>query len=169
MDWLPWLVAALAAVPAFFLWSAVHELSHYLAARVFRKVVSVDFKLYPHVDPIAGFRWAAVWWEYEGPEILPVEDAAISVAPRIPALAACLLAPVAAAMPEPWAAALWAVLVGGGIVDQAVGSIGWNRHSDLQRFARGGGHDLWTLRVAGWLTVLGSASTTIALLAWRWG
>lgn len=168
MDWLPWVVAGALALPAFFAWSALHEVSHYLAARLFRRVVSVRFRIYPHVDPVAGFRWAAVEWEYEGEPYAPAQDAFISAAPRIPDLVAVLLTPLAAAMPEPWLAAAWAVLVGAGLVDLAVGSIGWSEHSDLQRFARLGGHDLWTLRVAGWAAALGSAGTTVGLLLARW-
>lgn len=168
MDWFPWLLGALLAVPAFFAWAALHEVSHYLVARALRRVLSVDFKLWPHVVPEAGFRWAAVSWDYEGPDLTPREDALISAAPRLPDLLAVLLTPVAAAMPEPWLASSWAVLVGAGLVDLAVGSVGAGELSDLRRVARGAGIPAWALRLAGWAAVLVSAGTTIGLLVWRW-
>lgn len=165
------LVAALLIVPSFFVWSAVHELSHYVAARCLRKISSASFKLYPHVEEDGHFAFASVSWKYASYDqtLSPAEDAAVSVAPRVPNLLAVILAPMACLMPEPWLAAAWAVLVGAGLVDLAFGSIGTTSASDLQRFVRGGGHNVWVVRIVGWLLAISSASLTVGLLIAVWG
>jgi hypothetical protein len=159
------LVAALLAGPAFFVWSAVHELSHYVAARCLRRLSSASFKLYPHMQD-GHFVFASVSWTYDSYDqtLSPAEDALVSIAPRVPDLLAVVLAPMACLMPEPWIAAAWAVVVGAGLVDLAFGSIGTTSASDLQRFVRGGGHDVWVVRIVGWFLALSSASLTIGLL-----
>ena len=162
MDTGAYVIAIVLVVPAFFLWSAIHELSHYLMARAFRRVTWVSFKIYPHTHQITGFRWASVVWNYEGPDITSREQAAISSAPRIPDLLASIALPIGAWFIEGTWLGVWLVLLGGGLVDLAVGSIGANKYTDLQRCAVGIGVSPWLLRVIGWSVVVVVASVTIA-------
>ena len=155
------IVSIVTLVPAFFIWSAIHEYSHYFIASHQRKVVGVEFKLYPHVDQAAGFRWAAVKWYYLGVPPLNKEQALISVAPRFPDLLAVLLTPLVWVMPWPWLGALWLVLMGAGLVDLFVGSIGYNKLSDLKIFCEFGNHDIWIWRILGWTLTLVSAGISL--------
>jgi len=155
------IVSIVALVPAFFIWSAIHEYSHYFVASHQRKIVGVEFKIYPHVDPEAGFRWAAISWFY--PEIPPLngEQALIFIAPRFPDLLSVLLTPFVWLMPWPWLGALWLVLMGAGLIDLTVGSIGHNKLSDLKRFCELGNHDIWVWRILGCTLALVSAGISL--------
>lgn len=155
------IVALVAVVPSFFLWSAIHECSHYFVASRFRKVVGVEFKLYPHIDPQAGFRWAAIRWLYLGVPPLSGEQALIFIAPRFPDLLAVILTPLVWLMPWPWLGALWLVLMGAGLVDLMVGSVGYNALSDLRIFCEKGNHDIWVWRILGWTLALLSAGISL--------
>jgi tetrahydromethanopterin S-methyltransferase subunit E len=161
------LIAVLLALPAFFMWSALHELSHYLMARRYRTITEASFRLYPHVEG-SNFVFASVLWEHDGAPFTPAEDAAISFAPRILDLLAVILTPLATLMPEPWLATSWCVLIGAGLVDLSYGSIGYTAASDLQRFAMGGGHSVWVVRIIGWALAVSSAALTVGLLIAHW-
>lgn len=161
------IVAIVTAALSFFAWSAIHELSHYVVASRLRKLLLVNFKLYPHMEN-GSLVIASVQWVPES-NLSAAEDAAMSIAPRVPDLFAALLAPMVVWMPTPWAAAMWVTFFGAGLVDLAFGSIGTTEHSDLQWFARGGGHNVWMVRALGWTIALLSAGTTITelILVWR--
>lgn len=164
------IVAGILALPvAFFGWSAIHEMAHYLAARSFRKVTEPKFRIYPHVDDPGGFRWASVTMYLEDPPLTPRESSWVSAAPRIPDAVAVLLTPFAAFWDPPWAVVLWAILFGAGIVDLLVGSTGVSEFSDLRRWAASSGINPWILRLTGWGFGLTSATFTIALIAIHFG
>lgn len=164
MHWSFWLSAALCAVPAFFAWSAIHELSHYVAAASIRRMMWAKFRIYPHVAPGIGFVWASVEYDYEGPNMTAREDAMVSIAPRVMDALAVVATPLAAFLPEPWMAGTWVVMMGAGVVDLAVGSVGASPGSDLMRASHGFGVSPWVVRIAGWFFVVASATFTFAAM-----
>jgi hypothetical protein len=164
MDIVSIVVGLALVVPSFLIWTLIHEGSHYLMGRAFRETFSVSFKLYPHNDPEYGFLWAAVRWDYFGTDYTGPEDALIALAPRAANVVAVLLTPLAALFESDAARVAWIVLVGGGLVDLAVGSIGSSPHSDLQRVVAGAGASPWALRCLGWgAAILSAALTGVAL------
>ena len=161
---LPIVLSVLAIVPCFFLWAALHELSHYAALKRYRPNATASFKLYPHRE-YDRFFWARINWEFDGEDITDRELAWVSLAPRVPDLIGALAAPVIAwLVPWPWALPL-VVVAAGSLVDLATGSIGRDPESDLKRAARGLETSVWAFRVPGWLLVLGSAAATVLGLA----
>jgi len=163
---LPLALAALAVIPSFFLWAALHELAHYAVLKSYRPNASASFTLYPHRE-YGRFFWARINWEFDGEDITDRERAWVSLAPRIPDLVGATAAPLLAwLLPWPWPWTLIAVVVAAGsLLDLAIGSIGHDPESDLKRAARGLGTSVWAFRVPGWLLALGSAAATILGLA----
>ena len=160
------ILAFVSVVPAFFAWTALHELAHFALVYSMRRVTWVSFRLYPHRHPVIGWVWGSIEWDYDGPLFSPIEDAWISIAPRWLNIVAAIAAPFAALAPRPFDGIV-VVMVGAGLVDFAVGSIGSGQFSDLQRASRGFGVSAWFLRVVGWSLVLGSGVATIVVIATR--
>lgn len=161
-----WILLGLGFLPLFFLWAALHEVMHYLAASSVREVDRVHFKLYPHTDPVAGFRFASVSWYQRGPPLEGRAEAWVYLAPRVPDLVGALLFPLAALFPG-WWAYIWALVWLGGLIDGAWGSIGYTPHSDLRRGAQGLGISPWWLRIAGWALFTSSAALGTTLMVLR--
>jgi hypothetical protein len=156
------LAAVLTAIPAYFIWTALHELAHYLMASRFRETSNVKFKLYPHKDPGQDFVWASV--EYTLTSALsPIETTAVMLAPRILGFVALCLLPLSALFPFMWLQAVWMVFWGAGLVDMAWGSIGYTATSDLQRAAKSMRWNPWFLRILGWSLVLVSFAIMIVV------
>ena len=150
------MLAIILAVPIIFLaWAAIHELSHYLVARKYLNIISVDFFLYPHKSKSLGFVWARVKWLADR---IPTnyELANISVAPRIPNLIAAIMFTLWSLMPTNILMLLWSGFWIGGLIDLFVGSLGINKQSDLQRVSNGWNLEPWILRVAGMSVVFSS-------------
>jgi len=150
------MIAAAAIVPAFFAWAAIHELSHALCARLWQDAHSFRFRLYPHRKG-RRFLWASVTYN-----IVAVAEewqlAAKKLAPRLPDVCAAIALPWCAGAP------LWvSVLVGGGVVDLAVGSIGRSERSDLWTASWLMGINPWWLRAGGFAVALASVG------CWAWG
>ena len=161
---LPIVLSVVALVATFFLWAALHELTHYIVLKKYRPEATASFKLYPHRE-YGRFFWARVAWEFDGEDINAYELAWVSIAPRFPDLVGVNLT-VALAWLLPWPWVLPAVvLAAGSLVDLAVGSIGRDPESDLLRVSRGWQTSPWPLRILGWLLVLASAAATVFGLA----
>lgn len=146
------LLALALALPTFIVWATVHELAHLVAAIYVRRGQRLTYwriRPYPHRTPW-GWVWASVDYEFDG-LFHPTVGEAVTVflAPRAPDLLAVLVLPFV-----PWP---WAVLVGGGLVDLAVGSLGIGEHTDLRQAARMLDISPWWLRLPGWLAVLAGA------------
>lgn len=142
-------------VPGFFLWAAIHELSH--LAAIAATYGTHDWYIIPWPHRHEGYWYFARY--HAVPETHPrlVDVGIVAIAPRIPGLIALAAFPFTA--PHPWLA----VLVGCGLVDFAVGSIGRSPSSDLCRAAYGFGLNRWLFRLAGWALVCISAG----LFVWR--
>jgi hypothetical protein len=121
---------------------------------------------YPHM-----MEGTAPWWQrirFGGVRYLPKrrptprEDAAISLAPRIPNLIAVVLTPLSALLPGNWAI-LWLLVWGSGLIDLAYGSIGFSPFSDLRKAAENLEISPWLLRGLGFLFVSLSACWTLYL------
>lgn len=156
------LAAILTAIPAYFIWTALHELSHYFVAGRFRQLSNVKFKLYPHKDPGQDFVWASVEYTTSG-MLSPIETTAVMLAPRALGLLALILLPLSALFPFMWLQAVWMVFWGAGVVDMAWGSIGYTATSDLQRAAKSMRWNPWFLRILGWSLVLVSVVIMIVV------
>lgn len=154
-------------IPCFFLWSAIHELSHLVVAKLQRDyVVRPSFKLYPHIDEVSQeFRWASISWEYpRDPKLSGKEFAAIMLAPRVLGLIAAIALPFACLLPELWMISSWLTIWGCGLIDLAYGSIGFSANSDLRVAALNLNISPWILRIAGWSVAIVSVAITITLL-----
>jgi hypothetical protein len=106
-----------------------------------------EIKVYPHVDKVAGFRWAACRYL---PERNPTEteNALISLAPRLAGIVACAMAPLAVFL-SLWSlpvTLIWLIFWGAGIVDLINGSMGISQYSDLKKAAVGFKISPWLLR-----------------------
>jgi membrane-associated protease RseP (regulator of RpoE activity) len=143
-------VLAIAMYPA---WAFVHEYSHVAAARAYGMInPNYRVQLWPQV--IGGrLYWACVWNLYDM-EPTPQQRAGIAFTPRYANMLAAIMLPSVHVLPSPWEWAA-AIVLGTGLVDLAVGSIGWHPKSDLRRVADGWNVSPWILRVAGfiWKTV----------------
>lgn len=155
----------LSAVPFFFAWAAIHELSHFLALKSMRVVTDVEFKIYPHKVPGVGFVWASVSSDFDGADLTKKESILFSLAPRFMDVLAVLMLPLAFLFPLlSWMQALWIVFWFCGIVDLFVGSLGRSPASDLRSAADDAGISPWFLRIPGMALVAVSIIVTILLL-----
>jgi len=136
----------LAIIPLFILWAFIHEMSHFLMMKRFVTVSWWKMKLYPHISEY-GFRWAAIECRIEQ-ELSEKQKVMVALAPRIPDIIALCLFPLAYIMPG-WWSIVWLSLCGAGIVDFAVGSIGYSKHSDLRKASTLLDISPWWLRIFG--------------------
>lgn len=146
----------LGGVPAFFLWAAIHEFSHLLMVQRLEGLVDWEVHLLPGMTE-KGWRWSYIRW-VSTRTATDKQQGWISLAPRIPDLIAAVAFPFAALIPNDWLMAFASVLVGGGLVDLANGSVGWSPHSDLQKASRAWGISPWLLRVLGFTAVVASSA-----------
>jgi len=144
------LAAVLSIAPSYFLWTCLHELSHYFVLKMLRPITGAVFQLYPHKDASGTFVWASVTAAYAGDFLSPKEEALRLLAPRFLDALAVVLLPLAGLLVLPWLQGVWMVFWGAGIVDLIVGSIGSTEISDLQRASKVLGWNPWILRVLGW-------------------
>jgi hypothetical protein len=140
-------LGALALVGSFFTWCYIHEKAHVLMVKYLVGLQWAEIKPYPHVDKVAGFRWAGCRYLPER-NPTPTENALISLAPRLPGIVACAMAPLAVFL-SMWAlipTMLWIIFWGAGIVDLINGSLGISQYSDLKKAAAGFKISPWLLR-----------------------
>lgn len=156
-----WLRLALFGLAAFFVWAAIHELSHARAARKLG-ATGFRFKLYPH---LSGGRLVFACVSYTLPAGV-LDTVGVHLAPRVPDLVASLLFPLTGFQNylewSGWQTAL-AVLAAGGVVDLLVGSLGLSASSDLRRAAVRAEAPPNALRIPGLLMVGLSVSCWAAL------
>jgi len=152
MDWYIWILLILEIPLVWFLWTAAHELSHFLFAKSFTEIYDVKWWLYPHRDEAGNFYFARVQWNWnEAPES-PVQHAMIYLAPRIMDIVAAIALPFAALLPLSWMIA-WIIFWGAGIVDFFVGSLGMSELSDLRKASMYLNADPNILRVFGFVII----------------
>lgn len=140
-------LGALILVSSFFTWAYIHEKSHILMAKYLVGLEWYKIKVYPHIDKVAGFRWAACrYLPKRNPT--PTEDALISLAPRLPGIVACALAPlfVFFASFGITPALIWLIFWGSGVVDLINGSMGISQCSDLKKAVANLKISPWLLR-----------------------
>ena len=120
----------------FFAWAYIHEVAHLYVAKRTVGYEWAEIKPYPHVDPEAGFRWAA--FRYLPKRLAtPEETFRISLAPRVPDLAATLLLVLGLALlPLNWWTFVPLAFLGGGWVDFITGSLPRGFNHDLSKAFR---------------------------------
>ena len=147
----------IAAILVYPLWMWIHEISHIRMADKLIGVTDVEMKLYPHMYG-GSFWWAFVFYRLQrAPR--KQEQFLISLAPRIPDLIACALAPLAFL----FGIYPLGILLAGGIIDLFVGSLGRSPLSDLQKAASTGYMSEWELRGPG--LVLACCFTILCIIA----
>ena len=155
------IVGVLLAIASYFGWSYIHEMAHIIAAKKTVGLAKYELKIFPHIDPTAGFRWAACKYWYEQKPTAG-NQALISLAPRIPDALAVIMFALTGLM-SGWLALVWGIVWGAGIVDLIVGSIGYSQFSDLRKAAVSIEWDPWILRLAGFAAAAASIGTAAAL------
>lgn len=143
-------------IPTYFIWTLIHELAHYFMAKYLVNAKLVYIKTWPHIDPVAGFRWGSVRYSSRLPTEL--EQTWIYIAPRIPDLLALIMLSFVICLDSHLFIA-WSIFWGGGVVDLINGSMGISEYSDLKRAFK----DTtvrWVARISG-LT-----SSLIVIVAW---
>lgn len=162
---LSFFIILLTIAASFYGWCYIHEMSHILMAKKRVGLKWYRLKLYPHKYN-GSWRWAACEYMPEKPPT-PVDEALISLAPRIPDLFACWLF-VGTPMVH-WLfgsglfTLIWFIFFGAGIVDLINGSLGLSPHSDLQKAAATGAikTDAKGLRILGFAFALTSIGLTL--------
>jgi hypothetical protein len=162
MNWTQLWVALGLALPAYFLWSLLHELSHVAGAKLVVGVMRWDIRPWPQ------FQEGRLVWGYATYTLsrtpLQKEEAMILLAPRAADLVGVVgfgLTPLFAGV---WLA-VWGVLFGAGLVDLVVGSLGVSPASDLRRASEALGWSPWRLRLAGVAAAVLSAGAVVVLMA----
>jgi len=154
------IVMVLLSAAAFFLWTLIHELSHYIMAKMLVDANLIEIKPYPHVHPKYGFYFGAIWFDFK---TKPTNNqyAAIMFAPRLLNLLAVVALPFAFTFTNYWYFTIWTILWGAGVIDLINGSIGRLETSDLKRGAEYLKESPWIFRVMGFVIAI----TTIMM----WG
>lgn len=152
MSWYEWLLLILEIPLVWFLWTAAHEFSHYLVAKIFVNLYDVKWWLYPHKDEAGNFYFAKVQWNWDTEPDSPVKNAAIFLAPRIMNIISAVALPFASLLPLSWMIA-WIIFWGAGIVDFIIGSLGMSELSDLRKASVYLNLDPNILRVFGFVTI----------------
>jgi len=153
-----WLI--LFSILAFFVWAALHELAHGLAAKLLLgRGTIVHYKLYPHFTPSGRFVFAeASWGSLSAKALEPLVRAKTMLAPRIPDIIGAILFPFTAPLDfSVWWSILLAVLAGGALVDLFVGSLGIAPDSDLRAAASTLYRSPWKFRIIGFSIIAISA------------
>lgn len=157
-------LAYVLVVPVIWLaWAAAHEFAHGRMAKYFKPEAQISYKLYPHVDDELGFQWAYSRWVYKG-SYTESQRGWIYFAPRLVDSVGVIGAPLATMLPSPWDTPV-TLLLAGGIVDMAYGSIGYKVTSDLRRWTESWNFSLSWARFLGWVVATLSAAIT-SLLFW---
>lgn len=141
----------LFAVVSYFIWTAIHELSHFfMAKKVLDGVKLRSLKLWPHFYE-GSFRFGGVSYTYSD-TVSPDDQAMISLAPRIAGGISLLALPLSGVLfPFGWEYLIWTVFWGAGVIDTIYGSIGRTPNSDTQRAARALNISVWGIRIPGFL------------------
>lgn len=139
-------IYALTALAAFFVWAAIHELSHLFAVKQYRKDVQSSIKLYPHRSD-GRIVFAEALWNCT-PDLTAKEFAVVSFAPRITDILGVLATVIVCHVTGAFGHVL-TVLLGGSIVDLMVGSTGISEESDMRQYAAGWSVSPWVFRISG--------------------
>jgi hypothetical protein len=135
-------------------WTVIHEVSHIAAASMVGKISEPKIIPYPHFtkrDGKKNFYFARATWRWEDGYPSDKKRAFVSLAPRIPNLLACILLIGDMVF---LSSNLLLIFCIGGLVDLAIGSIGYREKSDLRRAATRLNVSPWIFRVVGWVIVL---------------
>lgn len=153
MNWYEWVLLVLELPVVWFIWTALHELSHIAMAKMFLNITKVDYWLYPHFDRANNFYFARVEYHHDlTKEITNIKDALISLAPRIMNLIAVISFVFFSLFPIPWNY-IWLIFWGAGLIDLFVGSFGISPYSDLRRAAESLNINPYILRVIGFALI----------------
>jgi hypothetical protein len=149
------LVYVLAAIVIWPLWLVIHEMSHIAAARMVGPLKSWAIKPYPNKADDGHWRFASAKWTWEE-EPTPTQRGLVSLAPRVPNLAAIMLI-LATFFLTGIAKVLLLIFCAAGVIGLVVGSIGSTKNSDLQKGAEKLEINPWAIRVVGLVISLAGA------------
>jgi len=151
MNWYEWILLVLELPVVWFIWTALHELSHVAVAKMFLNIVKVNYWLYPHYDN-NNFYFARVQYFHDIAEISRTKEALIYLAPRFMNLIAAISFVFFSYFPVPWNF-VWLIFWGAGLVDFIVGSLGISPYSDLRKASEALQISPDVLRVCGFLVI----------------
>jgi len=159
------LVGILLAVASYFGWCYIHEMSHILMAKATVGIYTYVLRIFPHKYPGVGWRWAACQYVFKT-QPTSKQRAAISLAPRIPDTIALIMFALTGLFTG-WAALIWGICWGAGVIDTITGSLGISEHSDLRVAATRLDKNPWWFRVAGFVGI--AASLAVAAITFFGG
>ena len=142
----------------------MHELSHLFMARALLDVTKYKIKLYPHrveYDSQKFFRWASVeYWINKLPS--PKQQFAVSMAPRIMNIVACIMLPLGALLSfSTLYLVAWYVFWASGLIDFAYGSLGSSAVCDTMKAARAIDVNSGIIKIFGLIMVIASVLITL--------
>jgi hypothetical protein len=161
-----WIILFVFAVFCYVLWTAIHELSHVLMARLLVGISYWEINLIPKIKEakLLRIQFASCFY-------IPLkrstkqQQAAISLAPRIPDVLGAIALPFVSLMPAPISYFMM-VFFGSALVDLFVGSIGMSEESDLRKAAENIDLSPWTLRLMGACIIIGIVFLTLKNIGW---
>lgn len=152
MNWYEWVLLVLELPVVWFIWTALHELSHVALAKIFLNVVKVNYWLYPHYDN-NNFYFARVQYFHDlSKDTTRLQESFIYLAPRVMNLIAAISLVFFSWLPTPWNY-VWFIFWGAGLVDFIVGSLGISPYSDLRRAADALQINPYILRIGGFAII----------------
>ena len=154
------------SILTYVIWTVLHEVSHIAAANALAKISDAKIMPYPHVyerDGKKHFVFARATWRWVDGYPSNKKRALVSLAPRFFNLLACLVLVLVFGLAFS-ASNFLLIFCLGGLVDLAVGSIGYREKSDLRKAATYLSLSPWIFRVVGWLLVLSLGIPTLVML-----
>jgi len=161
-----WFLLVAFAALCYVLWAAIHELSHVLMARLLVGISYWEINLIPKLKEAKHFRiqFASCFY-IPLKRVNEKQQAAISLAPRIPDVLGAIALPFVSLMPAPTSYFMM-VFCGSALVDLFVGSLGMSEKSDLRKAARNIDLSPWTLRLMGACVIIGTVFLTLKNTGW---
>lgn len=159
--YMEWYEILAELVIVWFLWTALHEASHALVAKLLMKAQDFKFKLYPHLNEQKKFLFASVSWFVPATTRTDTKEALVLLAPRVMSLVAVVAFPFLLLFSMPMAQ-FWAILWGAGLVDLFVGSLGISAESDLRKAGKLLKFNPTLIRVFGFVAILVSIFASLS-------
>lgn len=128
----------------------IHEYAHARVVKLFRPDATFEFIFYPHIHH-SHFRWAGVYWNFNGPKLDWLEHSAILLAPRYASILGMFLSIMCLICFDNIIGNILTILFGGSFIEFFANSFGFNKHSDLKKLSKYTETSPWWWRSWCWL------------------
>jgi hypothetical protein len=142
--------------PTYVLWVYLHEISHILAAHCIVGVKSYSIKMIPEIINGMIYFGSVKYVTYREPS--NTQSGYIQLAPRIFDIASAILLPLTFTVLNVYIKTALIIVLGAGLVDLFVGSIGYSDISDLKQASINLNISPWVFRIIGFTIMLMSIS-----------